>query len=347
MSIVKGSLLAATVLLMMSLFVQSIVTPQPTTGGRQVPCYFVFGDSLSDNGNNNNLNTLAKANYQPYGVDFPGAIPTGRFTNNRTFVDVLTELLGFNRYIPHYDQSIGLAEASQGVNYASGGAGILYETGRQNLGEVISFDQQIQNHQNIVAMIGNQVDFTKCLYTINIGNNDYINNYFDNQNYQTSTMFTPTQFATYLIEYYRSYTRIAFYILTQIGCSLGEIAAFGATSCVESVNDAVNMFNSQLVPMINQLNQELPGAKFTYINSSAVELSAYTGVTVFTASCCTPRSDGQCQPQSTPCSNRNQYYFWDLFHPTDAVNRVVAARAYKAQSTAEAYPYDISTLAQL
>ena len=54
----------------------------------QVPCFFIFGDSLVDNGNNNGLLTLARANYGPYGIDFPQGA-TGRFTNGRTFVDVL------------------------------------------------------------------------------------------------------------------------------------------------------------------------------------------------------------------------------------------------------------------
>lgn len=55
----------------------------------KVPCYFIFGDSYSDLGNNNGLITLAKANYPPYGVDFPGGIPTGRFTNGLNFVDYI------------------------------------------------------------------------------------------------------------------------------------------------------------------------------------------------------------------------------------------------------------------
>jgi len=54
----------------------------------QVPCLFIFGDSLSDNGNNNNLVTRAKANYQPYGIDFPEG-PTGRFTNGRNIGDII------------------------------------------------------------------------------------------------------------------------------------------------------------------------------------------------------------------------------------------------------------------
>jgi hypothetical protein len=56
----------------------------------QVPCYFIFGDSLVDNGNNNQLQSLARANYLPYGIDFPGG-PTGRFSNGKTTVDVIGE----------------------------------------------------------------------------------------------------------------------------------------------------------------------------------------------------------------------------------------------------------------
>ena len=54
----------------------------------KVPCYFIFGDSLSDNGNNNKLKTLAKVNYLPYGIDFPKG-PTGRFSNGRNMQDVI------------------------------------------------------------------------------------------------------------------------------------------------------------------------------------------------------------------------------------------------------------------
>jgi hypothetical protein len=51
-----------------------------------VPAMFIFGDSLIDNGNNNNLPSFAKANYFPYGIDFNGG-PTGRFSNGYTMVD--------------------------------------------------------------------------------------------------------------------------------------------------------------------------------------------------------------------------------------------------------------------
>ncbi|GMN43437.1 hypothetical protein TIFTF001_012641 [Ficus carica] len=97
-------------------------------GDPQVPCFFIFGDSLVDNGNNNVRATLARANYRPYGIDFPGGIPTGRFTNGRTSADVLGQLLGFDNFIPAFTTAKGNA-ILKGVNYASGAAGIRDETG--------------------------------------------------------------------------------------------------------------------------------------------------------------------------------------------------------------------------
>ncbi|GJT10093.1 GDSL esterase/lipase-like protein [Tanacetum coccineum] len=85
----------------------------------QVPCYFIFGDSLYDNGNNNNLVTEAKANYPPYGIDFPDG-PTGRFSNGRNIADSLPPLW----QLPSPEESV------LGVNYASGSAGIRDETGQ-------------------------------------------------------------------------------------------------------------------------------------------------------------------------------------------------------------------------
>jgi hypothetical protein len=52
---------------------------------------FIFGDSLVDAGNNDYLDSLAKANYQPYGIDTPDHKPTGRFCNGRIVPDLMSE----------------------------------------------------------------------------------------------------------------------------------------------------------------------------------------------------------------------------------------------------------------
>lgn len=67
------------------------VTSNGVQGEPYFSSMFVFGDSLVDNGNNNYLNSLARANFAPYGIDFSEG-PTGRFTNGKTVIDILGNL---------------------------------------------------------------------------------------------------------------------------------------------------------------------------------------------------------------------------------------------------------------
>lgn len=52
--------------------------------------FFVFGDSLVDNGNNNYLATTARADSYPYGIDYPTRRPTGRFSNGLNIPDFIS-----------------------------------------------------------------------------------------------------------------------------------------------------------------------------------------------------------------------------------------------------------------
>lgn len=70
----------------------SITSGDQASIGAQVPAMFVFGDSLVDDGNNNYLASIAKANYYPYGIDFFQG-PTGRFSNGKTVIDFLCDSL--------------------------------------------------------------------------------------------------------------------------------------------------------------------------------------------------------------------------------------------------------------
>ncbi|KAI9121450.1 hypothetical protein K1719_008483 [Acacia pycnantha] len=92
-------------------------------------CMFIFGDSLSDPGNNNLFPTTAKANYFPYGIDFPGGVATGRFCNKFDTVDYIAKFIGIS-LIPPFANTSG-SDILKGVNYASGAAGILPDTAIQ------------------------------------------------------------------------------------------------------------------------------------------------------------------------------------------------------------------------
>ncbi|KAG4999977.1 hypothetical protein AAZX31_08G118200 [Glycine max] len=340
-------------------------------GAPQVPCYFIFGDSLVDNGNNNQLQSLARADYLPYGIDFPGG-PSGRFSNGKTTVDAIAELLGFDDYIPPYADASGDA-ILKGVNYASAAAGIREETGQQ-LGGRISFRGQVQNYQNtvsqVVNLLGNEDSaanyLSKCIYSIGLGSNDYLNNYFMPQFYSSSRQYSTDEYADVLIQAYTEQLKTLYnygarkmvlFGIGQIGCSPNELAQNSpdGKTCVEKINTANQIFNNKLKGLTDQFNNQLPDAKVIYINSYGIfqdiisNPSAY-GFSVTNAGCCgVGRNNGQitCLPMQTPCQNRREYLFWDAFHPTEAGNVVVAQRAYSAQSASDAYPVDIQRLAQI
>jgi hypothetical protein len=54
--------------------------------------FFVFGDSLVDNGNNNFLATTARADSPPYGIDYPTHRATGRFSNGLNIPDLISSV---------------------------------------------------------------------------------------------------------------------------------------------------------------------------------------------------------------------------------------------------------------
>ncbi|KAI4367210.1 hypothetical protein MLD38_022973 [Melastoma candidum] len=340
-------------------------------GGEQsVPCYFIFGDSLADCGNNNDLNTTSKANYPPYGVDFPQG-PTGRFTNGRTAFDLIAELLGFEVYMKPFTTAKGV-EILLGVNYASGGAGILDETGMQS-GEVIPLNQQLRNHNVTVKRIAEMLRdeelasayLGKCMYSVGMGNNDYINNYFMPDYYNSSKLYTPLQFAELLIlEYSRQLKtlyqlgarKVAVFAVGLVGCVPEELYRFDdeTTVCVSLMDTAAALFNDRLTPLVEELNANYTDATFTYINTEAgvVTMPATTIISseafIANMTCCKVRLDeGLCYPDSAPCTNRTEYTFFDGFHPTEEANIETANVAYYTNSSEIAYPYNISYLAVL
>lgn len=90
----------------------------------KVPAIIVFGDSSVDAGNNNFIPTVARSNFQPYGRDFQGGKPTGRFSNGRIPTDFISEAFGIKPYIPAYlDPKYNISNFATGVTFASAATG--------------------------------------------------------------------------------------------------------------------------------------------------------------------------------------------------------------------------------
>ncbi|CAL0306481.1 unnamed protein product [Lupinus luteus] len=292
----------------------------------QVPCLFIFGDSLSDPGNNNNLFTNAKVNHLPYGIDFPTG-PTGRFTNGRTAADFISN----------------------------------------SIGENICLEEQLKNHKVIISQLSEKLGsekeakehINKCLYYINIGSNDYLNNYFMKTRYPTHKMYTPEQYAgalahEYSIQLKELYDigarKFALFGVGLIGCVPMEIAthSINGTICVEEENEAANIFNERVKVLVDQFNNDLKDAKFILINSDSIDsinpqLSGASGSNDF-IKCCKVGITGLCEPNSEPCRDRNIVAFFDSYHPTERFQQITAMSAYNAPIPSMAYPMDISHL---
>ncbi|KMT13615.1 hypothetical protein BVRB_4g082160 [Beta vulgaris subsp. vulgaris] len=329
------------------------------TGNPQVPCLFIFGDSLSDSGNNNNLVTAAKCNFPPYGVDFPGGA-TGRFTNGRTTIDLIGDHLGLPAYIKAFP-SVKDAEIIRGVNYASGSSGILNETGLQ-VGQRICMNEQIDRHRSIVNKIkaklgqaGGQAHLNQCLYSVYAGSNDWMFNYYLRPSVMASHML-PNSYSDELIKQLTGQIdklmemgarKVIIFGLSPLGCLpiLNLIK-----TCSPVVNAVLKAFNGKLKLLVDKYNKR-PGVKFIYINTmdiiSANNLKniAAAGMKNTNSPCCGVAPE--CVPFSVPCQDRNKRAYWDQEHPTEAANKILAGRAFNAQLKTDTYPMDISALARL
>ncbi|RDX85250.1 GDSL esterase/lipase, partial [Mucuna pruriens] len=311
-----------------------------------LPVTYIFGDSLTDVGNNNFLQySLAKSNYPWYGIDYSGGQATGRFTNGRT----IAAKLGIPSPPAYLSVSQNVDTLLKGVNYASGGAGILNDTGLYFI-QRLSFDDQIKNFKKtkevIAANIGEAAANKHCneaTYFIGIGSNDYVNNFLqpflaDGQQY------THDEFIDLLIStldqqlqslYQLGARKMVFHGLGPLGCIPSQRVKSRRGQCLKRVNEWILQFNSNVQKLINTLNHRLPNAKLIFADTYPLVLdlidnpSTY-GFKVSNTSCCNVDTSigGLCLPNSKVCSNRHEFVFWDAFHPSDAANAVLAAKFF-------------------
>ncbi|KAF9624468.1 hypothetical protein IFM89_011476 [Coptis chinensis] len=321
---------------------------------------YVFGDSLSDSGNNNFLQTVAKVNYTPYGIDFPSG-PTGRFTNGRTQVDFLAQLLD----LPFAPPFLGLSTSDKiniktGINYASGAGGILPESGTAQ-GENLSFGKQIKYFEDTVLLKKFSTDFqndlSKSIFYISIGSNDYINNYLQPANYNSSQIYTPQQYADLLVKglilgltklYVLGARKFTVFNVGRLGCLPAVVDTANprpTTPCVEAVNNLVLLYNNKLPGAITELERVLVGSTFVRGDGYGLnKTSAEAGITAQQTPCCAVNGVGLCVPNSTPCPDRTLVIFYDAFHPNQAVNNAQANDCFSGSSSCT--PINVQQLAQ-
>ncbi|CAI9263996.1 unnamed protein product [Lactuca saligna] len=305
-----------------------------------VPAVIAFGDSIVDQGANNNLNTLIKANFSPYGKDFVDGKSTGRFSNNKTPADMIVEELGIKEHLPAYLQpSLDEKELPTGVSFASGGSG--YDPQTPKLVGVFSFADQLKQFKEYIEKLNRIVGeertqsiLANSLFLVVAGSDDLANTYFtigirrlqyDIPSYTELMVSSASNFIQDI--YQLGARRIGVFGAPPIGClpSQRTLGGGGLRVCAEEYNKAAEIYN-------NKLQQELAYLTKTHAQSRVLYLDIYNpilaiienpvqyGLEVVDKGCC---GSGKievsvlCNHLLPTCSDDSKYLFWDSYHPTD------------------------------
>ncbi|KAE8711622.1 GDSL esterase/lipase [Hibiscus syriacus] len=332
--------------------VLSLAMAISTTRVEAARAFFVFGDSLVDNGNNNYLATTARADSPPYGIDTPSRRPTGRFSNGKNIPDFISDALGSEPTLPYLSPELQGNRLLVGANFASAGIGILNDTGIQFI-NIIRMYRQLQYFQEyqsrLADLVGNdeaQRIVSEALVLITVGGNDFVNNYFLVPFSARSRQFKTvrTRSAEGVGDRHRT-----------IGLRPAELAMRSPNGqCTAELQRAAGLYNPQLVQMISGLNSELGDNVFIAANTQQrtndfISNPGAYGFTTSKVACCGQgpyNGLGLCTAASNLCPNRDVYAFWDPFHPTERANGIIADMILNG-SPAYMTPMNLSTLLAL
>ncbi|KAM5565191.1 GDSL esterase/lipase [Rosa sericea] len=311
-----------------------------------VPAVFMFGDSIVDTGNNNNLTTIIKSNFPPYGRDFPGGVPTGRFSNGKVASDFVVEELGVKEYLPAYlDPDLQETDLLTGVNFASSGSG--YDPLTSTIMNAMPLSKQLDMLKECIERLNKYVGEEKAnsiisnsFFMVETGSDDLVNTYYR----------TPTRFFQYDIYAYTDLLlteasafvqklyelgarRIGIISLPPVGCIPSQRTLAGGTErrCVEKYNEAAELFNTKLSAMADFQTNNLPDARVVFMDAYNPFLHILQhihkyGFEVVDKGCC---GTGMIEViflcnrwAPNTCTNVSKYVFWDSYHPTEKAYQI-------------------------
>ncbi|KAH0992099.1 hypothetical protein GBA52_003582 [Prunus armeniaca] len=255
--------------------------------------------------------------------------------------------LGFAHFTPPYLAPTTVGDALlQGVNYASAGSGIFNSTGYM-FGDRINFDTQMSYHGRTVLAIMSRIGIPaaqkllrRAIYGVAIGSNDIM--------FKESAPVAMSEeaYLDFLISRLKSALTVTLYNLNARKIIVTNAGACGCIpfekdihpvpkgSCVRLINRMARTYNDKLKGMLAELNKDLQGAKFVYVDIYRIILDLTNNYVSYgfenaTSACCWSAVGRgglvPCNPLSKVCPDRSKYIFWDVFHLTDAAN-VIAAR---------------------
>ncbi|KAK1409730.1 hypothetical protein QVD17_36259 [Tagetes erecta] len=344
-----------------------LATSVPSVAAR---AFFVFGDSLVDNGNNNYLVTSARADSPPYGIDYPTHRPTGRFSNGLNLPDIISQRMGAEPTLPYLSPQLRGRNLLVGANFASAGIGILNDTGVQFI-NIIRMPLQLEYfreyQQRVSGLIGASQTkqlVNNALVLITLGGNDFVNNYYLVPNSARSQQYALPKYVPFIVSEYKKILtklynlgarRVIVTGTGPLGCVPAELAQRSRNGeCAAELQRAAELFNPQLNQMLSDLNRKIGSNVFISANSKKMHSDFISDPRAFgfvssKIACCGQgpyNGLGLCTRLSNLCPNRDLYAFWDPFHPSEKANRIIVEQMMTG-STEYMYPMNLSTILAL
>ncbi|KAE9620592.1 putative triacylglycerol lipase [Lupinus albus] len=302
--------------LLITCFLLLVVVLNVANGKPLVPALFIFGDSVVDSGNNNNLLTFVKANFPPYGRDFKNHTPTGRFCNGKLAIDFIAETLGFTSYQPAYlNLEVKGKNLLNGANFASAASGFFDFIPRMH--NTIPFYRQLEYYQEcqnkLVEIVGPSKAssiISDAIYIVNDGSSDFR-------------------------LYAMGARRIGVTSVAPMGCLPILITVFGShnNECVDRLNNDSIYYNEKLNKTSENLRKTLPDIKLVVFDIyqplyNLVDSPSDNGFSEVRRGCCGTgllETAITCNNMSIgTCANASKYVFWDSVHPSEATNKILA-----------------------
>ncbi|XP_057430364.1 GDSL esterase/lipase 5-like [Lotus japonicus] len=345
---------------------QSLINEISTTTTKAL---FIFGDSTVDPGNNNYIDTVPenKADYKPYGQNGFFEKPTGRFSDGRVIVDFIAEYAKLPLLPPFLQPS---ADSSNGVNFASGGAGVLAET---NQGLVIDLQTQLSSFEEVRKSLAEKLGeekakelISEAIYFISIGSNDYMGGYLGNPKMQES--YNPEQYIGMVIGnltqaiqilYEKGARNFGFLSLSPLGClpalrALNQEASNGG--CFEVASALALAHNNALSSVLTSLDHILKGFKYCHSNfydwlQDRINNPKNYGFKEGANACCGIGPYGgiftcggtKKVKEYDLCDNSDEYVWWDSFHPTEKIHEQFAKALWNGPPSVVG-PYNLDNL---
>ncbi|MED6192832.1 hypothetical protein PIB30_013722 [Stylosanthes scabra] len=330
---------------------------------------FVFGDSLFDVGNNNYINTTTdfQSNYPPYGESYFN-YPSGRFSDGRVLPDFIAEYAKLPLIQPYL--FAGNQRYSDGVNFASAGAGALVETYQ---GLVVDLKTQLSNFQKVSKVLKQKLGETegktlvaKAVYLINIGSNDYLvplsQNSTSSSSYEKYVGMVVGNISNVIKGIHKVGGRKVG-ILNQppFGCIVSVKTMLNGSkgSCLEQPSSLAKLHNNFLSKELQKLKTRLKGFKYSYFDYynwafDVINHPSKYGFKESGVACCGSGPNNgyySCGGKRTSkdydlCKNPSDYVFFDSVHPTEGVNKIFSQIMWSGNYTFTG-PYNLKTLFQV